>query len=474
MLIRLRKKKRQRLLETLEPRQLLAGPQLIGIQPNEGDLIVDGSVLDVAPRALTFKFDQHQEIDPGTFDGIRVTRAGDDGVLGTVDDVRLNAGLVTLGDTATNEVVVRFSDALPDDQYNVEVFGFDDGGLGIVGLRNVAGELLQPRTAGQRVESTTFRLKLGAQIESVVPQPVVRLANGSLVQNRNEIVVYFNEDPLFVEDDASGNPTLRSAENPRFYQLFLTQDTVRTTDDALYHPDEVIYDAATHTARLIFSGDINELGDDVDGNSGVSIGGGTFRLRIGTAVDDRIDVVLAPLQKVVAPSASTDFGIDGLKVEFVSKLIGESASGQRVQFIDTGAGGLTVSVDASELITYDFGGTDPRVVDLRDVTLTTPAVNDRIQVKWSLGGVENAAAGGLIEVPDRAIGSKTLVLNAVGDTLSTALDVGVFGSGAGTHQFGIQRIDRSSIVQRLNFWEAAMLTCIDSKSTWATLTNWAR
>ena len=39
---RQRNKKRQRILETLEARQLLAGPQLIGIQPNEGDLIVDG------------------------------------------------------------------------------------------------------------------------------------------------------------------------------------------------------------------------------------------------------------------------------------------------------------------------------------------------------------------------------------------------------------------------------------------------
>ena len=41
--------RRQHLLETLESRQLLAGPQLIGIQPNEGELIVDGTVRDTAP-----------------------------------------------------------------------------------------------------------------------------------------------------------------------------------------------------------------------------------------------------------------------------------------------------------------------------------------------------------------------------------------------------------------------------------------
>ncbi len=325
-----RRRKRQNLLEALEARQLLAGPQLIGIQPNEGDLIVDGSVLNIAPRALTFRFDENQEIDPQTFAGIRVTRAGDDGQLGSSDDIEIKAGLVTLGDTATNEVVVRFAEPLPDDQYNVEVFGFDDPGLEIVGLRNVDGELLQPRVAGQRLESTKFSLKLGAQIEAVIPQPVIRLANGSLVQNRNEIVVYFNEDPLFVEDDALGNPTERSAENPRFYQLLLTQDTVRTTDDALYHPQQVVYDAATHTARLIFSGDLNELGMDADGNSGVPIDGGTFRLRIGTAVDDRVDVILPPLRVPVLSeigdtlSTALDVGVFGSGAGLTSLVFSES------------------------------------------------------------------------------------------------------------------------------------------------------
>ena len=43
-----RNKRRRHILETLEPRQLLAGPQLIGIQPNVGELIVEGSNLDIA------------------------------------------------------------------------------------------------------------------------------------------------------------------------------------------------------------------------------------------------------------------------------------------------------------------------------------------------------------------------------------------------------------------------------------------
>lgn len=531
-----RVKRRKHLLEKLESRQLLAGPQLIGIQPNEGDLIVNGSELDTAPRVLTLRFDEGQQIDPATLEGVRITRAGEDGLLGSEDDVQIEPGLVTLGDARPNEVVVRFSETLPDDLYKVEVFGFDDSGLGVTGLRNLEGEFFQPSAQGQRVEVTNFDLRLGALVESVVPQPVVRQPDGSLVQNRNEIVVYFNEDPLFVEDDSAsgtieigneeitvtadlversfddtqilfrrtlvtqtpsaehdpdartvtvtyspgatfagianainalpgfdalvtagnpdvvfvapqdssilyeikGNATQRSAEHPRFYQLLLTQDTVRTTDDALYHPDEVIYDPVTHTARLFFKfnadgtpvDDINELGPDADGNAGVALGGGTFRLRIGTAVDNRVDLILPPLQKEVAASTTTDFGIDDFAMTFTSQVLGEGGSGRQVYFVDSGSdgpnAGLSVDVDADGNIVFDFGGTVPRMQDLVTVAESTPIVQSLITVTFASGGVEGV--GGLLPVPSRVIGAPALTMTAVGDTLGTALDVGVFGS----------------------------------------------
>ncbi len=53
-----RKKLRQHLMESLEPRQLMAvGPQLIGVQPNNSDLLIAGDVRQVAPRELVFRFD---------------------------------------------------------------------------------------------------------------------------------------------------------------------------------------------------------------------------------------------------------------------------------------------------------------------------------------------------------------------------------------------------------------------------------
>ncbi len=74
-----RRQDRKGLLETLEQRQLLAGPDLIAIQPNQGSLLFDGAELTVQPRELVFQFDAATEIDPATLSGIQITRAGGDG-----------------------------------------------------------------------------------------------------------------------------------------------------------------------------------------------------------------------------------------------------------------------------------------------------------------------------------------------------------------------------------------------------------
>lgn len=74
-----RRQDRKGLLQALEQRQLLAGPDLIGIQPNEGSLLQDQGRLTVQPRELVFNFDDATEIDPATLDGIKITRSGGDG-----------------------------------------------------------------------------------------------------------------------------------------------------------------------------------------------------------------------------------------------------------------------------------------------------------------------------------------------------------------------------------------------------------
>ncbi|TWU00863.1 GEVED domain-containing protein [Stieleria varia] len=78
---RSRLEKRRSLVENLETRQLLAGPELVGVQPNEGALLNDGTVLNVTPRELVFQFDDNSILDPDTLSAIRITRAGEDGVF---------------------------------------------------------------------------------------------------------------------------------------------------------------------------------------------------------------------------------------------------------------------------------------------------------------------------------------------------------------------------------------------------------
>jgi len=112
---------RRSVLESLETRQLMTtGPQLIGVQPNEGSLIALGAtstptVLQTSPRELVLRFDDGAELDPTTLSGIQIKRAGSDGVLSS-------AYLTT--DLGTNgQAVVDFSASLPGQQGNgTEVF----------------------------------------------------------------------------------------------------------------------------------------------------------------------------------------------------------------------------------------------------------------------------------------------------------------------------------------------------------------
>ncbi|HJN11945.1 MAG TPA: pre-peptidase C-terminal domain-containing protein [Pirellulaceae bacterium] len=83
---RLQRSQRRLKLESLEERRLLAvGPQLAGIQPNDGALLQHGQIRDIAPSELVFRFNSGESIDPATLAGIQVTRAGLDGQFQRAD-----------------------------------------------------------------------------------------------------------------------------------------------------------------------------------------------------------------------------------------------------------------------------------------------------------------------------------------------------------------------------------------------------
>jgi len=112
---------RRSVLESLETRNLMTtGPQLIGVQPNEGSLIALGAsstptVLQTSPRELVLRFNDGAELDANTLSGIQIKRAGADGVL--------SAAYLTTDLGTNGQVVVDFSASLPGQQGNgTEIF----------------------------------------------------------------------------------------------------------------------------------------------------------------------------------------------------------------------------------------------------------------------------------------------------------------------------------------------------------------
>ena len=431
-----RNSQRNMQIERLEDRCLLAGAQLVGIQPNDGALLEDGDIRNVAPTDLTFRFDENQVIDPASLGdtatpgGIQVTRSDLDGafapaslrtdfatggeveiefaavrlgrdqngisltitksdfggpglpgisVLGRNININLNvnadnqttaadlvnaignsvdaSNLVTativggtgapleavniadpspantsivLGDPASlshpivtqvhesndivvlpgfigvgeppalNEVVFRFAGGVPDDTYRIDVFG-----TGHAPLRNDGNELY----LDGEDSNIEFELDLAPQIISVVPQPVLRKTDGSLTQDRDKVVVFFNNDDLFLEVDAFGQPTARSAENPDFYQLIYTSETIENTDDVIVNPIDVAYDAVKDMAVLTFAYDAS-TDNFLDPSTLTPLGPGTFRLRIGT--DET-----APAPPIVeTPTSEADATFSGVQINF--------------------------------------------------------------------------------------------------------------------------------------------------------------
>jgi len=326
--------------ENLETRSLLTAPTLVAIRPNVGDILIEGETRNVAPRELTLQFNPGQLISSTNLgSAIQVTRGGADRILNGVGDVPVTIGFVGIGDHP-EEVVVRFAENLPDDVYRITLKG-----TGPTPLRNQGNEIFNGGVDLDR----TFRLDLGAVVEGVVPQPVLRvknlnvvnvaqiadgdrltvtvgtvtrlfefnstgttgagsialnftagqsastvateirskissagfgarvtvggsgaqitltgasftptvvknlatpagltIADGGLVQRKNQVIVHFNEDNL--------DPAL--AQTVSFYRLINTAGTLATADDSLLVPSTVVYDAINNTAILTFAADL--------------------------------------------------------------------------------------------------------------------------------------------------------------------------------------------------------------------------
>ena len=219
-------------------------------------------------------------------------------ILTGVSDLEVVPAYVGLGDT-NREVVMRFAETLPDDKYRIEIIG-----RGSRALRNVAGQVFN----GGIDRAIDFELDLGAQIESIVPQPVIRNANGQWVHHRNRIDIYFNDDdlidvssiatvngltmaqikaqrvPFFLQNTdvvtfVTGASGQRSAIDPNFYQLFHSANTLDNADDTRVLPNAVQYFPDSDRVVLTFNRNLDQL---VNPNNNNALPPAELRLRVGT------------------------------------------------------------------------------------------------------------------------------------------------------------------------------------------------
>ena len=150
---------------------------------------------------------------------------------------------------------------------------------------------------------------------------------------------YFNDDDL--------DPV--TAEDPVFYKLILTNETVENTDDEVFLPETVAYDPVADLAVLTFAQPLHELAG----------GAGTFRLRIGTDEEQP----LPPLDTVVADDPGSSFGT-AVSVGTNLSVVGDGSAFANGQTFD-------ITNDQGDTTTFAF--------------MMTPMGVDPVPVPFALG-----------------------------------------------------------------------------------------
>ncbi len=252
-------------MEPFEERLLFAiGPTLSAVIPAQGSVVANTGTLHVAPTELDLKFSSSIDATTlinGVIPAIEITETSTSPSTDIAPIVanpavpggfQLFSGFFGIG-SESDEVAIRFPQALTSGTYQINITS---------ALKGTNGG------AYSGTSTFNFTLDLGAQIVSVVPQPVTRTSGGQLSQATNEVDVYFDTtDPLNVA----------SAQNPAFYELIRTAGTATPADDTIIHPTSISYSSTT-TATLaageakLFFGTL--------ANSQLNTAG-AYRLRIG-------------------------------------------------------------------------------------------------------------------------------------------------------------------------------------------------
>ena len=247
--------------ESLEIRSLLTAPTLVAVRPNVGDILLEGDTRHVAPRELTLQFNPGQVIDATTLaTGIEIWRGGPDKIINNVngvgDDVAVtNAGIanyyVGIGDLP-EEVVIRFAENLPDDVYRITIKG-----AGADALKNVAGDSFNDGEDDHR----NFTLDLGAVVEGVVPQPVIRtktitIANVAQLADQDKLTITVGGQTRVFEFHDTTSSTVVTGD----FQVDFTPGTSTAADVAAALAAQIPTSMGVSVSAL--GSDVTLLGND--------------------------------------------------------------------------------------------------------------------------------------------------------------------------------------------------------------------
>ena len=98
--------------------------ELIQVLTNFGENINEGQTnqFDTSPTELLFQFSAGSEIDANTLSAIQIVASGGDGTFDDGNETIITPGFIDIGDVP-NEVIFRFAEALPQDQFQITVSG---------------------------------------------------------------------------------------------------------------------------------------------------------------------------------------------------------------------------------------------------------------------------------------------------------------------------------------------------------------
>ncbi|MCA9137606.1 MAG: pre-peptidase C-terminal domain-containing protein, partial [Planctomycetales bacterium] len=414
---------RQNLVQQLEDRRMLAGPELVAIRPDARALLNDGDTLNIAPLEFNLQFRAGANLDEATIDSqsIKLVRSGGDGTFGDGNEVDVALGYVGLENPGFTDpanlqrIVFRTASSashnatepsysFPDDTYQIQIYG-----SGPNTLTNLSGEAFN----GGVDLFATFRLDRGAQVVAVVPQPI---SHSPLSQASDEIEVYFDDQPL--------DPT--QVVNPAYYRLVNTAASLTTADDSTLLPETVTYDSAANKVTLKFASAIPE---------------GTFRLDVGQSGGD--NSVLSGAIRIGSLNNSNHFSQNG----FLGDLGGTSNNAADVDLYNVLlAAGSTLQ---ATVVPHASGlNLRVRLLDAGGAELFN--VNSGADATNVLNFPITTAAEYFIEITsaDGTTGSYALDAGVIGSPISTDDNNSTFATGTDLGTLGAADVLLTSSIRR--------------------------